>query len=558
MNRSQKSFYELFYKRELNPLLGKRKINLFVLVLMLFIAFTAIGFAKGSLDYLEYKMKDPFINWVNVLPGGKSSFEIQMIIDELNSEKIKQEYQLRSALGYNRFQLNFYPYDEVVSSYLTGVLDTNNIYGFPGRTLHLEDPVIQEVFRPNNYITGNKFNNQLDIGLAVTEEMLQNLNYPSNTKYIWIDVPALDPKQGMKQMRVAVPIPVRAVVRVLPGLTSFASSPYFFQQRMRVGDNPFNPLQDTRMLLSFYGTQHEVNSFMEKLTEYLQTADDMQGYNLSYVWTESNLYANAEESFLVYLRFLSRNISKPEMDHIFLSLYNARQLANYQEQVFRMYDYHGNLSSRVSQQWNYDRISLHFYNLDHLREFSVMLSNQHQIEVDMAQIESRENYYFVSQLTEIISFVLIAFSIISVLLFTSHLLKKHLDSIKRNLGTFKAFGLLNSLLINIYVRLVLSIFGFATILALIISAIFGYSGGMRLVLGLFGEQIEHGLYFSLLSVYLIFTVLLLIVFAIVVVRVITIKILNRTPGDLIYEREQVRSYHIHNLLKPLKTTCHEG
>lgn len=544
MNKSQKSFYGLFYRRELDPLLGKRKINLLILVLMLFIAFTAIGFAKGSLNYLEYKMRDPFINWVNVLPGGKSSFEIQMIIDELNSEEVRQEYQLRSALGYNRFQLNFYPFDEIISSYHTGDLDTNNIYGFPGRTLNVKDPVIQEVFRPNNYLAGNKFKNQLDFGLVVTEEMLQDLNYPLNSPYVWIDVPALDPKHGMKQLRVAVPIPVRAVVRVLPGLTSFASSPYFFQQRMRVGDNPFNPMQDNRMLLSFYGTQNEVNSFIEKLTKLMQTAVDMQDYNLSTIWAESNLYANAEESFLVYLRFSSRNISKAEMDQVFLFQYNARQLANYQRQVFRMYDYHGNLSSRVSQQWNYDRISLHFYNLDRLREFSAMLSDQHHIEVDMAQIESRENYYFVSNLTEIISFVLIAFSIISVLLFTSHLLKKHLDSIKRNLGTFKAFGLLNSLLINIYVRLVLSILGFATIIALIISAIFGYSGGMRLVLRLFGSQFEHGLYYSLLSVYLIYTVLLLVIFAIVVVRVITTKILNRTPGDLIYEREKVRSYNM--------------
>lgn len=200
-----------------------------------------------------------------------------------------------------------------------------------------------------------------------------------------------------------------------------------------------------------------------------------------------------------------------------------------------MYDYNRKLTAYRAYD-DYDRISLNFSSLDKLREFSLMLYNTRQIEVDMAQIESRENYNFVTRLTGIISVVLIVFSIISVLLFVGHLLKKHLESIRRNIGTFKAFGLSDKLLINIYIRIVLSIMGLAAIIALAISAIFGYLGGMRMILVLFGSHYEKGRYFNLDSIYLLVALVMLVVFSIIVLRMITYRIFNQTPGDLIYER----------------------
>lgn len=536
MNVINNSFYRLFYKREFGVILGKRKSNLVILALMLFIAFTAIGFAEGSLRYLEFKMKDPFINWVNVLPGGKSSHTILRIIDELNSPDVKETYALNSALGYNRYQLNFYYHDDVLNYYAGEQLDTNRIAGFPGRTMNVEDPVISEVFSSKNHIDGDPFHSELDIGLIVTEDMLQRLNYPVNTPYVWIDFPAFHPGRRMEQIRVAVPVPVRAVVKVLPGLTNFATTPYFFQQRMIVGNNPFNPLDDERLLLSVKAPREEANAYLNALERHLRAVDLPGSYMFERAWIEPDIYANDQSSFILYVIFSPRNISMDHLDEIFNKLYNHNELADYQGSVFRMYDYASNLG-RLQRHGTYDRISLHFKNLDKLREFSVMLSTLYQIEVDMAQIESRENYNFVSRLTGIISFVLIAFSILSVLLFTAHLLKKHLEGIKRNLGTFKAFGLSNNLLINIYVKLVLLVLGSASLLALAASTIFGYSGGMRLVLEIFGSHFERGLYFSLFSSYLLIALALLIIFSVTVLRFVTIKILNRTPGDLIYERQ---------------------
>ncbi len=535
--KTNRQFFQLFFKRELHPLMGRSKSNLLILVIILFTTFTVIGFAEGSLRYLERKMKDPFINWVNILPGNLTKRGIDEVIRNLNSENIREYYGINNAIGYNRFQFNFYDHNDILDYYQTGYLDTNRITRIPARTLDAEDPVINEVFARRNYITGRAFSDNWDIGLVVTEDVLMHLNYPLNSAFIWMDLPSLDPNDGLKQVRVAIPVPLKGVVKTLPGLARMASTSYFYQQRShRIGQNPFNPYDDQRLLIAFTGTKDEFSEFSEKLEIYLESYEDLVPYEPNRIFSEPRFEGDQAEHFLAFVTFRPRGVPKYKMDDLFTRLYNSSELSRYQRYVFRMYDYEGRLG-QYRPQVGYDRISVNFENLDRLREFSLMLSDEYDIEIDMAQIESRENYNFVSRLTGIISFVLIAFSILSVLLFVGHLLKKHLESIKRNLGTFKAFGLSNDLMIKIYVRIVLSILGISALISLGASALFGYLGGMRFILFVFGSHYEPGRYFSLKSHYLIIAVLMLAVFSLIVLYFITSRILKQTPGDLIYERK---------------------
>lgn len=534
--KNNKDFFLLFYKREMLPLLGKNKSNLLILALMLFTTFSVIGFAEGSLRYLETKMKDPFINWVDIIPAGLTGMGVENLLFELNTEEVEEAYGLKTAVGYNRFQINFYYYDDIVDYYRTGSLDTNRIEGVPARTIDTSDPVIHEVFSGKNLLFGEGFSDSLDIGLIITENTRKQLNYPERTPYIWMDMQVFLSHSGSRPIRLAIPVPVKGIVRSLPGLAGFASTPYFFQQRtVRVGDNPFNPADENRLLMAFNGSSEEVFALEQQLQQFFQEFEDSMPYQADRVWSEPQGTIASTDVHHVFVTFRPRNIPLPELNRLFRQVYNSRDMDKYRSRIIRMYDYNRKLTAYRAYD-DYDRISLNFSSLDKLREFSLMLYNTRQIEVDMAQIESRENYNFVTRLTGIISVVLIVFSIISVLLFVGHLLKKHLESIRRNIGTFKAFGLSDKLLINIYIRIVLSIMGLAAIIALAISAIFGYLGGMRMILVLFGSHYEKGRYFNLDSIYLLVALVMLVVFSIIVLRMITYRIFNQTPGDLIYER----------------------
>ena len=59
-------YFLLFVKREGKVVLGKSYSNLWLLTAVLSATFLAIAFSNASLDYLSYKMDDPFINWVDI------------------------------------------------------------------------------------------------------------------------------------------------------------------------------------------------------------------------------------------------------------------------------------------------------------------------------------------------------------------------------------------------------------------------------------------------------------------------------------------------------------
>ncbi len=530
-------FSKLFFKRELLPLTGRNYSNLLIMIAMLFIAFTVIGFAEGSLRYLETKMRDPFINWVNVIPQPHRGIPINRVLDELNSEEISQKYQLKNAIGYNRIQYNFYDFQDIIAYYESGELNHDRIYPFAARTLDLGDPVMDEIFSSRNHIRGEAYTGASETGLVVTADMLERLNYPLNTPYIWMDFMAAR-TSDMTDVRVAIPVKVRAVVRYLPGLAAWTASTYFNQQRRyHFGNNPFNPLNDNRLVIAYHGDKEQVSEVVTLLEHLLGQVTMISGHSLASVWSEPRYDENDNiERYLLYANFRPREITMEQLDAIFLELFNHEDTAPFRDYIYRLFDYETRFRSLQTVE-QYDRISLNFSNLDQLRQFSVLLENNYNLHIDMAQIESRENYNFISRLTGIISLVLIGFSVVSILLFMAYLLKRHLESISRNLGTFKAFGLSDNILINIYVQIVLFILGCATIIGLILSAMFGYAGGMRLILFLFGAKMETGIYFSLASYYLLLALTLLILFSVITLRAITRKILSNTPGDLIYERE---------------------
>lgn len=527
-------FYRLFFLRELPLLMGKRGSNFFFLALMLFITFTVIGFAEGSLTYLGIKIQDPYINLVNLHTEGRSRERVNRIMQDLGNQEIMSDFQILHVSGYRNLQYNYYDYGAIQHYYESGELDTNKVHPIWGRTIEYDDPVMSEIFMRNNRKYGEAFRRQDDIGLILTHETLLRLNYPLNSPFIWMDYPAMH--EG-KQFREAIPIPIRGVVESLPGRARKASTIYFHQVRSEPihGRPALNPFQDNRLFIAFSGPDHEVRSFREALQSSLNkqhTKREPTSYEV--MATQKSMDGNFQ--VIAIDRTEGKALSKQSMDSLFHEIIHNDNMKEFRENTYRFFQYPDRLPE-ISQIRDFSRIAVNFSSLDRLTDFGRLIRDRHDLEVDLAERESRQNFLYVSRLTRIVSVTLIAFSVISIMLFVVHLLHKHLDTIKRNLGTYKAFGLDDRLISRIYVLLAISVVFASTLLAFVASAMFGYSGGLVALLSLLGSAFEAGDYFSLKSVYFYITVSLLGISSVVLLHYTSTRILGNSPGDLIYERK---------------------
>jgi ABC-type antimicrobial peptide transport system permease subunit len=189
----------------------------------------------------------------------------------------------------------------------------------------------------------------------------------------------------------------------------------------------------------------------------------------------------------------------------------------------------------------YDFLSVEF-NQEHLlkiRDLKNYLFQTQELSIDMAQVEAKENYAFVTKLTIYISISLLVFSVISITLFLSNVLRNHLEKIKMNIGTFKAFGMETSLLKKIYLSICGLFIALSITISLLLSWILGDLIGIRLGLIIKVLNLEpNQSYFELLNYKTPLAILLIFVISLIVMNWTMNKIFRCNPGDLIYDRNR--------------------
>lgn len=116
-------------------------------------------------------------------------------------------------------------------------------------------------------------------------------------------------------------------------------------------------------------------------------------------------------------------------------------------------------------------------------------------------------------------------------MFIVNMLQSYFQKVKRNLGTFKAFGMGTNELIHVYVLILLAIIVSAIIIALAITWL------LQIILPLFGVLKDGQFnYLSLWSVKTLICIVIVIVSTVLTVRIVMKRLLKQTPGDLIYDR----------------------
>jgi len=511
-----KDFNRLFLQNEQRELYGSGYRNIIYLGLILLVTFLVLGFANGSMEYLKRKMDDPFIKWINIEVPHLKSDNIARISRELDSRMLKDSFRLEEINGYFQYTMFFLNHGG------------SGQFQALGRTIHHRNRILGTIGHKNNLVNGEAIFGEKDIGIIVTQDLLYELGYEKAPSHINMSAPTLS------GIYAPAPIPVIAVVNQLPGRSHFVTTPYFYNKRKHSLYKPFDVRKEEYARSLEYFSPGNKESALELGKELLLTVEEngewkaaildltVQEYNKSY-----------QEGHLIRIMFDEDWATHDRVNHVANTI---DQSGSRSEGLTRVYSY--NLSGNEEPHERYDYLSVYFSFLDKIRGFQALMESDYELKIDMSQIESKENYNFVSNLTLIISIFLICFSILSIVFFIIKVLKSHIEKIRKNLGTFKAFGLSNTSLVRIYIYMASRFLLIACVVAFGISYLLGSSGFIRMLLSLFNTTLEgQQTYFDLLNWITYLTIPLIIVINGVIVRYSLTGILSRSPGDLIYSRD---------------------
>jgi len=517
-------FKKLFYKRESEKLLGIGNKNLWLILIILFLTFLAIGFSSGSLEYLEMKMKDPFIRSVSAKISGSRDITRKAfrLIDTVNqSPLLKETYKIDTIVFYN-----------TRTFHVRGDMANSPKYGLDGRTVDINDPLLSIIVdKKINEAVGHTFLNDQDYSIIITREALQKLGCSDDPAFVFKEVDIHD------SLKVQVPIPIAAIVKSLPGIkTDYIMTPQFYLHLSSLGDKF---LFDQEKMV-FYSLIAMDSTYLEEFERvvyaFFQTKPN--GMTINSAPSFEKMPFSYKNTYRMIVAFENYNdLTLDDLNALFEILKQDQSIQEFMDKAGIpehdfVQSFYPNFSSSRKQA-KYD-VSFNFNDLSQVESFAEYIKENAEIKLEMSNIERMKNYNFVTKLTSLISILLIFFSVLMITLFLSNILRTHLNSIKMNIGTFKAFGIDIG---HIYQRMMFMYIVLPLIAALALCAVVGYSGSLFYLMQFMTTfDIEKFIYFNLLNYWTLGSIVILLVVNYYTFSSIIRNIFNQTPGDLIYDR----------------------
>lgn len=522
-------YFRLFVKREGKVVLGKNYSNFWILTLVLVATFLAIAFSNGSMKYLQFKMDDPFINWVDI-QNEYNDGDFDGLSYALSDEAAAEEYHYRDFQSDYQFSYFFFGKEDQMNQYLK--------CRFFGR---LNSELVQAILSEDNVVGGVAIEDlsilsENSIGVIITADVLEKLGYSKAPSYI--DLYSYSPGADslgftLDNNRARAPLPVLGVVKKLPGNVDLIGSRYFYEQATNDITHPFNLGKEEYARSLYYSVPAEVD--LEEFKNAVLSAIEPLKDTLEFVVDEYSFYPEEQLSY-IYSRnggqtlssFVSINAANGEAPYSLISKVNELVMARYADQdVHRLYNYEFRDQTLTTQAY----ISVHFDDLGKIADFEEFV-NQYRVKIEMSQINAKENFNAVSIMANILSWAMIAFAIVCIILFIVNLLKSYFQKVKRNLGTFKAFGISNKELISIYLFIMLAL----VVLSVLASLVAVYL--VQILLPILGIMKDGDFnYLSLWNTKTLLSAIIIVAASIFTVWKVMNNMLKLTPGDLIYDRD---------------------
>lgn len=536
-------YLSLFIRREGKIVLGKRYSNIWLLTAVLTATFLAIAFANGSLNYLNYKMNDPFIKWVDIKNENNAA-----AFDRL-------EQMLGDSLLAKKYHYRNFSYDYEYSYYFFGKEDSVQVY-LKSRFFDVKNKeLIEAILDEDNRVIGLEPSEVHDIsdnnmGVFLTEKALARMGYAQAPSYVDLyQYSAGAEAYGFKTVnnRVRVPVPVLGIVRRLPGNVDMVSFTNLYRQKYDAG-NVLNMYDANYASSLCYFLPEEIDAaeFDARLqTEIEQRSNirfiiDDLGYDPKEMYSFKNRVTSIDEDGYVYHYLGFRQVVSLDTLSLTPQLcadVNASIMADYADKgVYRLFKYnYSNVELPTG-----DYLSIHFDDLKMIKAFAEDVVNACELEIEMSQINAKENFQSVSVMAITLSVVMVIFAVVCILLFIVNLLQSYFQKVKRNIGTFKAFGISNRELSRVYMTIMLVLVGVSVAASLVVVS---FIQVFLLICGLIkGEGFGYLSlwYCDVISFFppliCVAAIVIVMVSAAVTVRLVMNKLLSATPGDLIYDR----------------------
>jgi ABC-type lipoprotein export system ATPase subunit len=528
-----KNYFTLFLSKESKAIAGKNFSNLIVLCGILFFTFLAIGFANGCLDYLHKKLDSAFTNWLQIsIPASRGGQEtINLIKNTLENEELKKQYAYSTISATKEFSLRVnYQNSDNIEYAKCRTLDI-------GKDLNL---INDYILGPKNIIRGRTDNLfKEDLSIIITESFFSKLGYSPEDDYLYIRNTIIDTATNT-ETHLRIPIPIRAIVKELPGKNNIAVSEFFYPVYTNKIDDVFDiTKKDKNVNLVLYCNESKAFEIKNKLNEFFKSLSAFEYNDPKIISNPSPHIASFKDGYDLTINLMEPFRNKNERETFYKIIQESDIL---KEVPFKIvYNYDDAVAS--TSDYKYDFLSIYFSKLDSVRSFSDFIfkrfndkdeTSRNVIEVDLAKVKEKENFNFLSKITQIISYLVILFGTITVSLFLFNLLKLHLNKVKMNIGTFMAIGLGNRDSLRIYFTIIL----YFIITGILLSGLLAYITGItidKLLKQNFTVESDVS-YFILWDTFTYVTVVVIFITSITVSSFIINKMLSKTPGDLIYNR----------------------
>lgn len=493
-----------------------------------FLAMLGVAFATSGLRFLQSRMDDPFVKWVDfpVTMKFNNDREYDRTKDSLDRWSEEMRWGMDKSTGFFRYSMTFH-----------GLWDTRE--GVIGRTMNpVEDTVLMS----------NIFGKQLVLDFR--DSLLAS--YRGNEERMWRSGIVMEEElyrflfgEDRNPRKVAVSrgpylapfLNVVAVVKRLPSRSAFFTSPEL--QRSIVEDDAGfqenTSLDSTSFWVRGRRSEQELRAIADAIQNMQMPMNIIPNLKEVQVRTDDAQGAESHRSRIV-MRF-DDGLDLQDRRTLFTNLadqyYSLDPLMG-GEYVFprRSPKKRGGVNDK------YNWFSLGFTRLDSIQQVSEVLMGRLGIELDLNKVESLKNFNIVSVLTNVLGLMLLVFAVAAVAIFINNLVKSHLNHIKQNLGTFRAFGVTRKFMVQAYALII------GTLLARAVAV--GFScllliEGIRIGVASMKELDAREV--SLMSMNLeVFSgnvlglVVILFGVAIWTASMSTRRVLRAAPGDLIYNR----------------------
>jgi len=512
-------YERLFFKNEFAVFAGKSNKRLLRLISILLITFLALSFARGSYDYLYNKMNNPFTNWVNLpVETDKNRSEKDNIKNHFKDAAELEKFNLKTLKGYKIDNPKWY-----------------NKYGerwySRGRSVDVDDDILKAILNEDNllwkkgdFILEEEVEKKYYYDVIVSIDFIQRLGYKFEDGLRKIKYANFDTNKN----DLSFWLDILAVVDDLPNQCDFIFFP-----------NLYNSIYDERSIIP-QGERSDFqilskNNDKQTILNNVIKALGKKGKGVS------TLEQDIEVETFTIAETDQRNIYKfffddGEYEHSKLASYFSKKEEQQKTELQYFIDVQRQKSTKPENIINPYEFAFNFKNLNKVRNFYEFIKNRFGVNIEMSQIEAKENFAFVSALTLITSLVIFALSLTTIIIYLINLLSTHLTGIKKNLGTYKAFGLSDNKLNSIYLKIVFSILCIGTLISFLIIFLIAKLRLVDRLLMMFTNLDPSVKSISVFNSWNLISVLVLLGLSVLLTYQTIKNILNKTPGDLIYNR----------------------